>query len=64
MPLSSLKFHQFDGKGDAETVNVAPGDIFEMAAGNDARTEDGTDDAEIILQRLPARSCLSLRKIW
>ncbi|EKD36962.1 MAG: hypothetical protein ACD_75C01309G0001 [uncultured bacterium] len=51
------QFHQFDGKGDAETVNVAPGDIFKVTAGDDTCIENGTDDAEIVLQRLS--TCLT-----
>ena len=49
------QLHQFNGKGDAEAVDIGPGHILEMAAGNDPRIEDGTDDPQILVQRLLSR---------
>ena len=48
------QFHQLDGKGDHEAVDVRPGEILEMAPGDDPRLEDGAHHVEIHLHGLLA----------
>ena len=52
-PALLAELHQLYRKRDAETVDVPSGHIFEMAAGPDARAQDGFNDPEIVVQRLP-----------
>ena len=49
------QLHQLDGKGDHEAVDVRPGEILEMAPGDDPRLEDGPHHVEIHLHGLLAR---------
>src|SRR3972149_1176096 len=46
------QFHQFNGKGDAEAVNICPRDILKVTARSDAYVQDGFDDAKVLIKGL------------
>jgi hypothetical protein len=49
------ELHQFDGEGDTETVDVRPGDVFEVAPRLDPRVEVGLHDAQVAVHGLSPR---------
>jgi hypothetical protein len=46
------QLHQLDGEGHAKAVDVGPGDVLEVAPGNDALLQGGLDDAQVFIHGL------------
>ena len=46
------QFHELDGKGDAKTVDIGPGDVFKVAAGGNPQVQRPVDDFQVLVQGL------------
>ena len=46
------QLHQLDGEGDAKAVDVGPGDVLEVAPGDNAHVQGGLDDAQVFVHGL------------